>query len=55
MRRRLLALAAAAALGVSGLLVSAAPAQAAHSCIPESPCYPHICGDIKPKPYVYFC
>jgi len=55
MRRRLVAIASAIAFVAGGLVLSAAPAQAAHSCMEDMPCYPHVCGDIKPKPYIYFC
>lgn len=53
MSRRLYAAVAVLALG--GALSVSAPAGASHSCMPEMPCYPHTCIDIKKKPYVYFC
>lgn len=55
MRRRLLAVTAALAFAASGLVVGATQAQAAHRCDPEIPCYPHVCIDIKQKPYITFC
>lgn len=56
MRRQIFAVASAVAFAASTLVVSTATqAQAAHSCMPESPCYPHICVELKPKPRYYFC
>jgi len=55
MRRRIYAVTAAIALAAGGLVVGSAPAQAAHMCAEDIPCYPHVCVDIKRKPYVTFC
>ena len=54
-RRRLIAIVSAVAFAAGGLVVGATQAQAAHSCSPDIPCYPHVCVDIKRKPYLYFC
>ena len=55
MRRRIAAVASAVTLVAGGLIVGASPAQAAHSCSPDIPCYPHVCVELKPKPNLYFC
>ncbi len=56
MRRRVFAVTAALALAAGGLVVGSAPAQAAHYCSDDIPCYPHVCVNTSQKPYtVYFC
>ena len=55
MRRRIIAIASAVTFVAGGLLVGASQAQAAHSCSPDIPCYPHVCVELKPKARVYFC
>ncbi len=55
MRRRVLAIASAVTFAAAGLVVGATTAQAAHSCSPDIPCYPHVCVELKPKPRYYFC
>lgn len=54
-RRTIVASAVTLAGTFGGIALTAAPASAQHMCNPDIPCYPHLCVNIKQKPYVYPC